>query len=76
MPVYNIVESETCITWDDALVIGNKMLFKYPFSRMMWMPFGKNHRTMFSYKLHFLLLHYIPAILIDFILILLRKKPV
>uniref|UniRef100_A0A336MTV2 Fatty acyl-CoA reductase n=1 Tax=Culicoides sonorensis TaxID=179676 RepID=A0A336MTV2_CULSO len=76
LPYYNIVESETCITWDGALNVGNVDVFVNPYSKMMWYPFGGNEGNYYKFKILFFLLHYIPGFFIDLIMILMRRKPV
>lgn len=72
---YNIVESETCIHWGEALTVANNWLYEHPYSKMMWYPFGRNHDSYLSYRIYTIFLHFLPALLIDFILILIGRKP-
>uniref|UniRef100_A0A336MDU5 Fatty acyl-CoA reductase n=1 Tax=Culicoides sonorensis TaxID=179676 RepID=A0A336MDU5_CULSO len=74
-PFFNIVESETCIHWDKALETANAWLYEHPYSKMMWYPFGRNHENYLSFRIYTIFLHFIPALLIDFLLILFGRKP-
>lgn len=76
IPIFNIVDTDHSTTWKHGLDVANKeMQENAPYSRMMWYPFGGFSHPWIVYKFWSLLLHYIPALFIDLVLILCFQKP-
>lgn len=68
IPIYNYVSSvENPLTWGEftKLVINNG--FDYPFSDAIYYLSFHMNRTAFMNRIYMIFLHFLPAILIDFI---------
>ncbi|XP_052565321.1 putative fatty acyl-CoA reductase CG5065 isoform X2 [Culex pipiens pallens] len=63
------------ITWGDALEAGRKKLYDNPLCFSLWYPDGSIKSNYLYHMLCVVLFHYLPAYLIDFLLIILRRKP-
>ncbi|XP_055545151.1 putative fatty acyl-CoA reductase CG5065 [Wyeomyia smithii] len=72
----NVSNSNTNpLTWGTALETGRKQLFKAPLCFALWYPDGSLKTSYYYHMLCVILFQYLPAFLIDFLLIVLRKKP-
>ncbi|XP_065216399.1 putative fatty acyl-CoA reductase CG5065 [Planococcus citri] len=75
--VYNI--SQTAyddMTWRDILRLFDKSLKSYPPNTMLWYPTLNGFtNNVLEYTIKSIFMHYIPAYIIDFILMLIGQKP-
>lgn len=72
----NITESGVNpMTWGDAIEKGKKMFHEYPLTFALWYVDGSVKRNYWHHLLCVIFLHYLPAYIIDFMLILFRQKP-
>ncbi|EZA60711.1 Putative fatty acyl-CoA reductase [Ooceraea biroi] len=69
------MNKENQISWGDALEIGKKHLFTNPFSQPLWYPGGRITSSKILHWFAVLLLHIIPAYLLDALLIVTGNKP-
>lgn len=75
IPVYNLTQSRTReITWGQILEEGRKVAHEYPFEMMMWYPDGNLRTSKFIHNLWVLFFHWIPAYLIDFMMLISGQK--
>jgi alcohol-forming fatty acyl-CoA reductase len=58
-----------------SISLGRKHLYDNPFTITLWYPDGSPKSNWYLHYACVLLFHFIPAYFIDFLLILLRKKP-
>ncbi|XP_065208694.1 putative fatty acyl-CoA reductase CG5065 [Planococcus citri] len=74
--VYNIPQNFfNDLTWRDILHHYMGALEKYPVNVALWYPnTNPDTKSMFVYTIKCIFLHYLPAYVIDFILLLLRQK--
>ncbi|XP_052868592.1 putative fatty acyl-CoA reductase CG5065 [Anopheles cruzii] len=73
---YNLSSSDiNPISWGDVLEKGRKVLNDNPFCFALWYPDGSIKSNYFYHLLCVIFFHYLPAYLIDFLLVLLRRKP-
>nr|XP_022920492.1 putative fatty acyl-CoA reductase CG5065 [Onthophagus taurus] len=63
------------ILWGDLSAKIKSCRAKYPFTRAVQYPYGGLIKSKTIYYLNVLFLHYFPALLVDFILILILKEP-
>ncbi|KXJ73600.1 hypothetical protein RP20_CCG015450 [Aedes albopictus] len=63
------------LTWGEALETGRKKFYDNPLCFALWYPDGSIKSNYYYHTLCVILFHYLPAYLIDFLLIVLRKKP-
>lgn len=63
------------ITWGEALEAGRTKLYENPLCFALWYPDGSIKSNYLYHMLCVVLFHYLPAYLIDFLLIVLRRKP-
>lgn len=71
VPVYNLTNDGIIQkTWKDILNLGRKLIFEYPFEMQLWYPDGDLKESKFIHNLCCLFFHWIPALFIDFLLLL------
>lgn len=63
------------MTWGEALETGRKKFYDNPLCFALWYPDGSIKSNYYYHTLCVILFHYLPAYLIDFLLIVLRRKP-
>lgn len=63
------------MTWGESIEEGKKQFYKNPLSYSLWYPDGSIKSSYFVHMFSVIFFHYLPAYLIDFLLIILRKKP-
>ncbi|XP_076548381.1 LOW QUALITY PROTEIN: putative fatty acyl-CoA reductase CG5065 [Osmia lignaria lignaria] len=66
---------ENPLTWDYSVNIGKKYAISYPFSGILWYPGGSITTSKFYHILRIILFQYIPAYVIDALLLLSGNKP-
>lgn len=67
--------SENAMTWGQSIEEGKKQFYKNPLSYSLWYPDGSIKSSYFVHMFSVIFFHYLPAYLIDFLLIVFRKKP-
>uniref|UniRef100_A0A182PEG6 Fatty acyl-CoA reductase n=1 Tax=Anopheles epiroticus TaxID=199890 RepID=A0A182PEG6_9DIPT len=73
---YNLTSSsDNPISWGEVLEKGRKILNENPFCFALWYPDGSIKSNYLYHLLCVIFFHYLPAYLIDFLLLLLRRKP-
>lgn len=63
------------ITWQQSLELGIKTVDKYPMSVALWYPGGTPHTVYLFHWLKVIFYHYLPAYIIDGLMILTGNKP-
>lgn len=61
-------------TWQQVVDLGKKIIAECPFETMLWYPGGGVYRNEYVHNFRALIFHWIPAYLIDFLLLLLGRK--
>uniref|UniRef100_A0A1L8DYA8 Fatty acyl-CoA reductase n=1 Tax=Nyssomyia neivai TaxID=330878 RepID=A0A1L8DYA8_9DIPT len=75
IPVYNITCTEgKKITWGEVLEKGKQRAHEYPFDAGVWYPNGTITTNKIVHTISVLLFHWLPAYLIDFLMLLLGQK--
>lgn len=75
--MYNACQGELeAITLREMVNLGRTFVQEYPLKNPLWYPSGFMTSNKTFYWLSFLVLHIIPAIIIDFILKAIGEKPV
>jgi alcohol-forming fatty acyl-CoA reductase len=75
VPVFNVTCSEKKrTTWSDILVMGKEIMYEYPFEAGLWYPDGQITTNKFWHTLTIIFCHWVPAYLIDFIMLLIGQK--
>lgn len=76
MPIYNCVSgNQNPITWGDFTKAVVRNMRKNPLEGVFWYIFLINCNSDKTFKLISYLLHYVPALLIDFCAICMGKNP-
>lgn len=76
IPIYNYcISSENSITWGDFTTKTIKYGIMYPTIKAVWYLCYKNNPNKLLHWLSVLFLHYLPAICIDTLAIIIGKKP-
>lgn len=74
--IYNVTSgASNPITWGEVESKGLVSIRKYPFDTVLWYPGGSFKNSALLDKLCRWIFHYLPALLIDSIMTLLRKQP-
>lgn len=72
----NITESGSHpITWGEAIEKGRKVFYEYPLTYALWFPDGSIKSNYYYHMFCVIFFHYLPAYVIDFLLVLFRQKP-
>ncbi|KAJ4443859.1 hypothetical protein ANN_05646 [Periplaneta americana] len=75
IPVYNITASAMKrITWAEVLQKGRRIVYENPFEMTIWYPDGNMRSSKLMHNLCVVFLHFLPAYVIDFLLMLFRQK--
>lgn len=76
LQIYNITSSKQLpITWNQFLDLSRDTLKDYPAMKVFWFPDGRMCSNYYFYLLYFMLFQFIPACIIDFGMLIGRKKP-
>uniref|UniRef100_A0AAR5Q7C2 Fatty acyl-CoA reductase n=2 Tax=Dendroctonus ponderosae TaxID=77166 RepID=A0AAR5Q7C2_DENPD len=74
--VFNVtVNKKFAKSWGEALAMGRKHFYDYPFSVCLWYPGGNIKSTYLAHAIAVFFLHLIPAYLVDFLMYLTNNKP-
>lgn len=63
------------VSWGEALELGKKYVFDYPFSICLWYPGGSPKSNYLVHSVSAFFLHTVPAYIIDFLLAFTSHKP-
>lgn len=75
IPVYNMNASEEKkVTWGETLNRGKAIAYEYPFEAGCWYPNGTITTNRIVHTLNIIFFHWIPAYLIDFIMLCCGQK--
>ncbi|XP_043501893.1 putative fatty acyl-CoA reductase CG5065 [Polistes fuscatus] len=76
-PIFmNVTESgDNPVTWNEIIEIGRKQTLNYPFSGLLWYPGGGVTTWKLLHWFTVLFLHFIPAYLLDAVIVLTGNKP-
>jgi len=75
VPVFNLTQSSTKpITWGEVVEKGKQVAYKNPFEMMLWFPNGNIYKSKAVHDISVVLFHWIPAYLIDFLMLIFRQK--
>lgn len=66
---------KTPLTWGYTIELSREIIKKYPMSQMIWYPDGSIKTNYYHHLICSILFHYLPAYVIDFMMILFRQKP-
>ncbi|XP_056632915.1 putative fatty acyl-CoA reductase CG5065 [Diorhabda sublineata] len=76
VPVYNLTSSSVFkLTYREVLDQGRHIIYDYPFEMQVWYPDGDIRSSKIVHNAYSLFFHWLPAILIDFLMIIIRQKP-
>lgn len=75
IPVYNVTCSESKkLTWGTVINDGKRISYEYPFEAGVWYPDGQITTNKLSHLFTVVFFHWLPAYLIDFIMLILGQK--
>lgn len=75
VPVYNLTcSAKKKSTWGEIMEDGKKAAYKYPFEAGVWYPNGTITTDKLQHMLYVFLFHWIPAYLIDFLMLIFGQK--
>ncbi|CAG9853653.1 unnamed protein product [Phyllotreta striolata] len=75
VPVYNLTTSSAVsITYREILDKGRSLVRDNPFEMQIWYPDGDIRSSKFVHNIYSFFYHWLPAILIDFLMIIFRQK--
>lgn len=71
----NLTERSNFLTWGEALEVGKKFFFENPLCFSLWYPDGSLKANYYQHLFCVIFFHYLPALVIDGLLIIIRRKP-
>ncbi|XP_037902550.1 putative fatty acyl-CoA reductase CG5065 isoform X1 [Hermetia illucens] len=75
IPVYNITCAEKKkLPWETVMNLGKKLGYEYPFEAGVWYPDGGITTSKLYHTINVILFHWLPAYLIDFLLLCAGQK--
>lgn len=75
VPVYNVTQNDVLpITMGEILDRGRKIVHEYPFEMQVWYPDGDIRSSKLVHTLYAIFFHWLPAILIDFLMLIFMQK--
>nr|XP_022909440.1 putative fatty acyl-CoA reductase CG5065 [Onthophagus taurus] len=75
-PVYNVTQGDRYqVTWGEVFDYYRNLVSEYPFKKMLWYPAGQPTKNYYLNQIYMLLFQFIPAYIVDFLLILFMQKP-
>ncbi|KAK4877502.1 hypothetical protein RN001_010008 [Aquatica leii] len=75
IPVYNMTNDGVVqMTWGQVLNIGRDIGYKYPFEGQIWYPDGDMRSSKIIHQMYCIFFHWIPAYLIDFLMLIFRQR--
>ncbi|KAL1517079.1 hypothetical protein ABEB36_000890 [Hypothenemus hampei] len=75
VPVYNLTQDEVIkITMGEVLDKGKQIVYDNPFEMQVWYPDGDIRSSKFMHTICCIFMHWLPALFIDFIMLLIRQK--
>lgn len=75
VPVYNLTTTSiVAMTYREIIDQGRNIVYDNPFEMQVWYPDGDIRASKFVHNIYSLFYHWIPAILIDFLMIIFRQK--
>lgn len=63
------------LTWGESIQIGRELFYEYPMTKSLWYPNGSIKSNYYHHLFCVIFFHYLPAYCIDFLMIILRQKP-
>ncbi|CAG9770823.1 unnamed protein product [Ceutorhynchus assimilis] len=76
IPVYNYVSTpQNPMTWDDFEQLSSKHCKQIPSEKVIWHCMFKMRSNYYEHMIALFFLHTVPAHIVDFVLLCLRKKP-
>ena len=76
LPIFNCTSGKTNpIYWSQIEDVAHEHIFKYPVEKMLWYPSGSFKSSAIVDETAKLFLNWIPALILDLILLVLRQKP-
>lgn len=63
------------LTWGQSLEIGRELFNKYPMCQSLWYPNGSIKTNYYHHLFCVVFFHYLPAYFIDFLMVVIRQKP-
>lgn len=76
--IFNVCmpQSDLQITWEQILDTAREVVeTRVPFNLMLWYPGGGPTKSRFYHRFRIILFQIIPALLIDFLLLIVGQKP-
>lgn len=63
------------LTWGESITLGRELFYEYPMCQSLWYPNGSIKPNYYHHLFCVVFFHYLPAYVIDFIMIVVRQKP-
>lgn len=75
IPVYNMTnDSVVPMTWAEVLNKGRKVVHENPFEMQIWYPDGDMRSSKIMHQLCCIFMHWLPAYIIDFLMLIFMQK--
>lgn len=75
VPVYNLTQDALLrLTYKEIIDKGRSVCYEYPFEMQVWYPDGDIRSSKLVHNIYSLFFHWLPALLIDFIMLICGQK--
>lgn len=76
VPVYNLtLHSVLPISYREIIDKGRHFIYDYPFEMQVWYPDGDIRSSKLAHNIYSFFFHWIPALLIDLLMVIFCQKP-
>ncbi|CAO1407990.1 unnamed protein product [Diamesa serratosioi] len=63
------------VSWGESIEMGKQMFYEHPLCMSLWYPSGNVKANYYHHLFCVIFFHYLPAYIIDFLLLITRQKP-
>lgn len=63
------------VSWGESIEMGKQMFYEHPLCLSLWYPAGSVKANYYNHLFCVIFFHYLPAYIIDFLLLITRQKP-
>ena len=72
----NLTDSgQNPLKWGESIEMGKELFYEYPLTQMLWYPNGSVKNNYYHHLFCVIFFHYLPAYLIDGLMLIIRQKP-
>ncbi|XP_053961383.1 putative fatty acyl-CoA reductase CG5065 [Anastrepha ludens] len=69
------ISKKALFSWGESIETGKRFFYEFPLSYALWFPDGSIKKSYYHHLFCVILFHYLPAYIIDFLLLIVGRKP-